>query len=91
MKIIRMRDYGPRVRAGVHAQQFHDQIARALKTSSRVRLDFTDVESVGQTFSIEALASSSRGTVRRSFGRLCSCTAVRLSRRASARRSANQE
>ncbi len=45
-----MRNYGPRVRAGVHAQQVHDQIARVLKASSRVRLDFTDVESVGQTF-----------------------------------------
>jgi hypothetical protein len=45
-----MRNYGPRVGAGVHAQHGHDQIAQVLKTSSRVRLDFTDVESVAETF-----------------------------------------
>jgi len=45
-----MRDYGSRVRAGIHAQRVHDQIAHALKASDRVRLDFTDVESVGATF-----------------------------------------
>jgi len=45
-----MRDYGRRVRAGVHAQQVHDEIARALKASGCVRLDFTDVDSVGATF-----------------------------------------
>src|SRR5215467_4833139 len=50
MKVIRMRDYGPRLRAGVHAQQVHDQVAKALKASSRVRLDFADVESIGATF-----------------------------------------
>jgi STAS-like domain of unknown function (DUF4325) len=45
-----MRDYGRRVRAGVHAQQVHDEIAQALKASGCVRLDFTDVDSVGATF-----------------------------------------
>lgn len=50
MEVIHLRDYGRRVRAGVHAQQVHDQIAKALKASSRVRLDFVDVESVGATF-----------------------------------------
>jgi STAS-like domain of unknown function (DUF4325) len=48
--VIRMRDYGPRMRTAVHAQQVHDQIAQALKASSRVRLDFAEVESVGETF-----------------------------------------
>ena len=50
MKVIQLRDYGRRVRAGVHGQQVHDQIAKALKASSRVRLDFADVESVGARF-----------------------------------------
>src|SRR5207245_9750107 len=50
VKVIQLRDYGRRVRAGVHEQQVHDQIAKALKASSRVRLDFADVESVGATF-----------------------------------------
>jgi hypothetical protein len=50
MTVIRMRDYGPRVRSGVHAQQVHDQITKAVKASSHVRLDFTDVLSVGETF-----------------------------------------
>jgi len=45
-----MRDYGCRVRAGTHAQRIHDRIAQALKASDRIRLDFTDVESVGATF-----------------------------------------
>ena len=48
--VIRIRDYGPRMRTAVHAQQVHDQIAHALKASSRVRLDFADIESVGETF-----------------------------------------
>ena len=78
MKVIQLRDYGRRVRAGVHGQQVHDQIAKALKASSRVRLDFADVESVGATF-----LDSSLWAVRRSFGRLCSRTAVQGSRRAS--------
>jgi len=38
------------MRTAVHAQQVHDQIAQALKASSRVRLDFADIESVGETF-----------------------------------------
>ena len=50
MTVIRMRDYGSRVRAGIHAQRVHDQIVHALKAADRVRLDFTDVESVGATF-----------------------------------------
>lgn len=50
VKVIRMSDYGRRMLTGVHAQQVHDQIAQALKASSRVRLDFADVESVGATF-----------------------------------------
>ncbi len=45
-----MRDYGPRMRTGVHAQHVHDQIAQALKASHRVLLDFADVEFVGETF-----------------------------------------
>jgi len=70
MKVIRMRDYGPRVRAGVHAQHVHDQIVRALKASSRVRLDFADVESVGQTFldrSLGVLVARHGATVFRSL------------------------
>ena len=65
-----MRAYGPRVRAGVHAQQVHDQIARALKASSRVRLDFTAVESVGQTFldrSLGVLVARHGATILRSL------------------------
>lgn len=45
-----MRDHGPRVRAGTHAQQVREQITDALKDSGLVRLDFTGVESVGATF-----------------------------------------
>jgi hypothetical protein len=45
-----MSDYGRRMLTGVHAQQVHDQIAQALKASSRVCLDFADVEAVGATF-----------------------------------------
>jgi len=48
LEIIQLRDYGRRTR--VDAQQVHDQIAKALKASSRVRLDFADVESIGATF-----------------------------------------
>ena len=68
-QVIQLRDYGRRVRAGVHAQQIH--------VSSRVRLDFAAVESVGvrsYVSSIAAAGCSSRGTVRRSLGRLCSRT-----------------
>ena len=50
MKVIRMADYGRRMRRGLHAQLVHDQIAQALKASNRVCLDFADVESVGATF-----------------------------------------
>jgi hypothetical protein len=70
VKVIRMRDYGSRVRAGVHAQQAHDRIADALKASGRVRLDFTDVESVGATFldrSLGALVARHGATVLRSL------------------------
>jgi STAS-like domain of unknown function (DUF4325) len=70
VKVIRMRDYGSRVRAGVHAQQVHDRIADALKASGRVRLDFTDVESVGATFldrSLGALVARHGATVLRSL------------------------
>ena len=70
MKVIQLRDYGRRVRAGVHGQQVHDQIAKALKASSRVRLDFADVESVGATFldtSLGALVARHCATVLRSI------------------------
>ncbi|PYM92372.1 MAG: hypothetical protein DME08_20885 [Candidatus Rokuibacteriota bacterium] len=83
MEVIQLRDHGRRVRAGAHAQQVHDQIAKALKASSRVRLDFADVESVGATFldsSLWALVARHAATVLR---RLCSRTAVQGSRRAS--------
>ena len=33
-QVIQLRDYGRRVRAGVHAQQVPDQIAKALKASA---------------------------------------------------------
>ena len=66
-----MRDYGPRMRTAVHAQQqVHDRIAQALKASSRVRLDFTDIESVGETFldrSLGALVAWHGATVFRSL------------------------
>jgi hypothetical protein len=70
VEVIQLRDYGPRVRAGVHGQQIHDQIAKALKASSRVRLDFADVESVGATFldsSLGALVARHGATVLRSI------------------------
>ena len=70
MKVIQLRDYGRRVRAGGHAQQVHDQITNALKASSRVRLDFADVESVGATFldrSLGALVARHGATVLRSI------------------------
>src|SRR2546428_10294760 len=70
VKVIRMRDYGPRMRTAVHAQQVHDQIAQALKASSRVRLDFADIESVGETFldrSLGALVAWHGATVFRSL------------------------
>ena len=70
MKVIQLRDYGRRVRAGVHGQQVHDQIAKALKASSRVRLDFADVESVGAPFldtSLGALVARHGATVLRSI------------------------
>ena len=50
MTVIRIRDYGPRMWTAIHAQQVHDQIAHALKASSRVCLDFAEVEFVGETF-----------------------------------------
>ena len=66
-----MRDYGPRMRTAVHEQQqVHDRIAQALKASSRVRLDFTDIESVGETFldrSLGALVAWHGATVFRSL------------------------
>src|SRR5207253_3503131 len=58
------------MRTAVHAQQVHDQIAQALKASSRVRLDFTDIESVGETFldrSLGALVAWDGATVFRSL------------------------
>ena len=61
MKVIRLRDYGPRMRTAVHAQQVHDQIAQALKASSRVRLDFADIESVGETFLDRSLGARCDG------------------------------
>jgi len=70
VKVIQLRDYGRRVRAGVHAQQVHDQITKALKASSRVRLDFADVESVGATFldrSLGALVARHGAAVLRSI------------------------
>ncbi len=60
MEVIHLRDYGRRVRAGAHAQQVHDQIAKALKASSRVRLDFADIESVGATFLDRSLGTALR-------------------------------
>jgi hypothetical protein len=58
------------MRAGAQAQQVHDQIAKALKASSRVRLDFADVESIGATFldrSLGALVARHGATVLRSI------------------------
>jgi len=58
------------MRTAVHAQQVHDQIAQALKASSRVRLDFADIESVGETFldrSLGALVAWHGATVFRSL------------------------
>ena len=49
-KVIRMADYGRRMRRSLHAQLVHDRIAQALKVSNRVCLDFADVESIGSTF-----------------------------------------
>jgi hypothetical protein len=68
--VIRIRDYGPRMRTAVHAQQVHDQIAHALKASGRVRLDFAEVESVGETFldrSLGALVAWHGATVLQSI------------------------
>lgn len=70
MNVIRLRDYGRRVRAGVYAQQAHDQIVTALKLSGHVRLDFTDVESVGATFldrSLGTLVARHGATILRSI------------------------
>ena len=70
MEVIQLRDYGRRLRVGVHGQQVHDQIATALKASSRVRLDFADVESVGATFldrSLGVLVARHGATVLRSI------------------------
>ena len=58
------------MRAGIQAQQVHDEIAKALKDSSCVRLDFADVESVGGTFldtSLGALVALHGATVFRSI------------------------
>ena len=88
MEVIQLRDYGRRT--GVHAQQIHDQIAKALKASGRVRLDFADVESIGATFldrSLGALVARHGATVLRSI--VFSHCSPR-SRRASSRRSAKQ-
>ena len=68
MEVIQLRDYGRRT--GVHAQQIHDQIAKALKASGRVGLDFADVESIGATFldrSLGALVARHGATVLRSI------------------------
>lgn len=70
MEVIQLRDYGRRLRSSVHAQQVHDQIAKALKASTRVRLDFADVESVGAAFldkSLGALVARHGATVLRSI------------------------
>jgi len=64
--VIRMRDFGPRMRTGIRAQQVHDRISHALRTSSHVRLDFADVESVGETFldrSLGALVARHGSTI----------------------------
>src|SRR5215471_12808844 len=82
MKVIRMRDYGPRLRAGVHAQQVHDQVAKALKASSRVRLDFADVESIGATFldrTLGVLVARHGASVLRSIVFAHCCTSVEAS------------
>src|SRR5262245_47094162 len=81
--VIRMRDYGPRVRTGVHGQQVHDQIAHALKGSRRVRLDFTGVESVGEAFldrSLGALIAWHGATILRSlvFAHCSPCVAASI-------------
>ena len=64
--VIRMRNYGRRMRTGVRAQHVHDQITQALRASSHVRLDFADVESVGETFldrSLGALVARHGATI----------------------------
>ena len=68
--VIELRAYGRRMRAGVHAQRVHDEIAKVLKDCGRVRLDFTDVESVGATFvdtSLGALVALHGATIFRSI------------------------
>ena len=70
MELIQLRDYGRRMRTGVHAQQVHDQIAKALKASGRVRLDFADVKSIGASFrdrSLGAFVARHGATVLRSI------------------------
>lgn len=70
MKVIQLRDYGRRMRAGIHAQRVHDEIAKALKDCGHVRLDFADIESVGSTFldtSLGALVALHGTTVFRSI------------------------
>ena len=70
VKVIELRAYGRRMRAGVQAQQVHDEIARALKECCRIHLDFTDVESVGATFvdtSLGALGARHGAAVFRSI------------------------
>lgn len=68
--VIRMREHGRRVRAGIGARQVRDQIAKALKDATHVRLDFADVESVGATFldvTLGALVARHGGAVLRSI------------------------
>jgi hypothetical protein len=69
VEVIQLRDYGRRVRAGVHGQQVHDQIAKALKASSRGGLDFANVASVGATFLDSSLGAlvARHGVVLRSI------------------------
>jgi len=64
MEVIHLRDYGRQT--GVHGQRVHDQIAKALKASGRVSLDFADVNSIGATFldrSLGALVARHGATV----------------------------
>src|SRR5262249_24824248 len=70
MKVIRMADYGRRMRKSVQAQVVHDRIAQALKGSNRVCLDFADVESIGATFldrSLGALVAWHGATILKSL------------------------
>lgn len=68
-KVIELRAYGRHMRAGTQAQRVHDEIAQALKDCRPVCLDFTDVESVGDTFvdTLGALGARHGATVFRSI------------------------